>query len=336
MDFQINKSFLFLSTLLVSAIVLLFFPFSSSCIDRNRNENKMLKAHPVRFWELNPGYKDKNIRINSLGCRGAEPDNRKLMWLLGDEHIFSASKFENETFALFLENRLQKAGFDIQVLNGGVPYYSIAQMLSWAAEGSIKPDYVCISYSVHDQDPADTTDLEYMGNYLVQDIKRLLWGGYISRSFIADRIEYNYSAFCKLRNRKGGSKRVTDAEMHRCMKQLADLFRSKRCKSIIFLHLPSAVPRFEKIHAQDYEFIKGHRKNEELDRSLDEAELKFVDYADGLGYLCDLHEMWHNDGRINDSSLAGDRELTVQGCKAAADDFVKEIVRRKLIQPIQK
>lgn len=329
-----RKKVILVILLLLICILQIFYPFSSASIDKG--SNKLIEAHPVRLWALHPGYDDKHIRINSLGCRGAEPDGRPLMWLLGDEHIFSEEKSEKETFAWFLEQSLQKSGFDIQVMNGGVPYYSIAQMLSWAEDKAVKPDYACIAYSVHDQDPANVTDAEYIGSFLMQDIKRLLWVGYVSRSLISGRIEYNYDDFSQMRERKGSTRRVPAAEQHRCMKLLSELFRASGCKGIFFLHLPSAVPRFEKIHAEDYESIKERRKNIGLDLSLDEAELRFVDFADEFGYLCDLHEIWHNDGRIKDGSLAGERKLTVKGCEAAADDFVKEILRRKLIQPILK
>ena len=336
MDIRKKQIFLLSCAFLLPAVFLLLFsPFSSARLDK-KHTDKMIMAHPSRLWALNPGYDDGHIRINSKGCRGAEPDKRELLLLLGDEHIFSENKSEKETFAWFLEQSLQKVNCNIQVMNGGVPFYSIAQMLSWAEEKAIKPDYACITYSVHDQDPADITDSEYIGSYLAQDIKRFLWGGYISRSFISGRIEYNYDDFCKMREQKGSTRRVPVTDQRRCMKLISELFRSEGCKGIFFLHLPSAAPRFEKIHAQDYESLKEHRKNAALDLSLDEAELRFVDFADEFGYLCDLHEIWHNDGRIKDESLAGSVELTAKGCEAAAGDFVKEIIRRKLISPIQK
>ena len=119
------------------------------------------------------------IRINSLGCRGEEPDvpapkGRYRILLLGDDTICGTAVGEDETVAARLKQFLVKSRAttaDIEVINGGIPGY--CPLLSWLKFehelAKLQPQLVILH--------VDMTDVDDDANYrslLVTDEKSAL------------------------------------------------------------------------------------------------------------------------------------------------------------------
>lgn len=81
---------------------------------------------PPLFWRLAPGYASAQVRINSLGQRGPEPQpGRRRIWFMGESEYFGA-KLPDEGRIWFkaLQKKLDEAGVDYQVMNGSIIGYN--------------------------------------------------------------------------------------------------------------------------------------------------------------------------------------------------------------------
>ena len=95
----------------------------------------LLQGHPSRIWSLIPGTNNNGLStatINALGLRGPEPvtprpaDTQRIL-VLGDSAFFGHSVADQETLPYFLEAQLRDAGMKVEVINAGIPGYSILQ-----------------------------------------------------------------------------------------------------------------------------------------------------------------------------------------------------------------
>lgn len=89
----------------------------------------MEECEPPLHWKLKPGYNKGQISINSLGLRSPEPvAGRKRIWVIGESDYFGAKlASENKIWFRRLQQRLDSAGYDYQVMNGSIIGYNLAQ-----------------------------------------------------------------------------------------------------------------------------------------------------------------------------------------------------------------
>ncbi|GAU08535.1 hypothetical protein [Desulfoplanes formicivorans] len=81
---------------------------------------------PPLHWRLKQGYASKQVHINSLGQRGPEPQpGKRKIWVAGESELFGAKLPEEQHLWLnVLQNRLDEAGYDYQVMNASIIGYN--------------------------------------------------------------------------------------------------------------------------------------------------------------------------------------------------------------------
>jgi len=96
----------------------------------------LMTGHPSRLWGMEPGdwQNGRSVRaqINSLGLRGDLPimprkPGRPRILTLGDSAFFGFGVKDEEVFTTHLERFFADRGIGVDVINGGVAGYSIAQ-----------------------------------------------------------------------------------------------------------------------------------------------------------------------------------------------------------------
>lgn len=99
-------------------------------------EGGLQTGHPTRLWGMEEGARangeDITTWINSHGLRGDEPElprpaSRHRILTLGDSSFFGFLVSDEDVFTHQLERILRDKGIDVDVVNGGVAGYSIAQ-----------------------------------------------------------------------------------------------------------------------------------------------------------------------------------------------------------------
>jgi len=130
----------------------------------DHSANSFHEFDPELTWRQVPGYRDKNVRINSLGMRGPEPrahsaDVRRVL-VLGDSIAFGYAVAEEETFARLLERGLGAEG--AEVLDAGVIGYSSFQgrRLYERLAPLVEPDLVLVQFGYNDHHSARFSDRE--------------------------------------------------------------------------------------------------------------------------------------------------------------------------------
>ena len=99
---------------------------------------------PPRGYRLNPGFSGTitnrveyrtAVKVNAAGLRGPEiaarEATRPRLLVIGDSYAFGVGAEEGETLPMRLAARLAEAGAPAEVLNGGVPGYSVPDDASW-------------------------------------------------------------------------------------------------------------------------------------------------------------------------------------------------------------
>jgi lysophospholipase L1-like esterase len=96
----------------------------------------LMAGHPTRLWGMTPGVfgnaQDTTASINAWGLRGKPPEmprpaERDRILTLGDSAFFGFGVNDEDVFTRKLEQSLQARGQNVDVLNGGIAGYSIAQ-----------------------------------------------------------------------------------------------------------------------------------------------------------------------------------------------------------------
>lgn len=123
----------------------------------------LFAPHPSTVYANRPGfhgaYAGAFVRINSLGCRGAEwiaASRGKLVLVLGDSLAFGQGVGEEETFSEVLRRELRKRfGVGVNVLNCGVPGFNTTNSAARLRELAplVVPDVVILCYTDNDTDP---------------------------------------------------------------------------------------------------------------------------------------------------------------------------------------
>jgi lysophospholipase L1-like esterase len=126
------------------------------------------RAHPTRGYELIPGIQGMaalgySIRINEHGLRGPtrpfeKPAGVTRLLALGDSFTFGVGVPERETYHAQAARALASEGREVDVVNGGVVGYNLAQSLAMFQELGVKflPDLVVYGFffdDVHTVDP---------------------------------------------------------------------------------------------------------------------------------------------------------------------------------------
>lgn len=115
---------------------------------------------PPRGYRLTPGFRgrmtnrveyDTEVAINRQGLRGPElerlPRGGLRVLVLGDSFAFGVGAEQGESYPARLEEVLRSRGVRAQVLNAGVPGYSVPDAVTWfAAHGkALAPDVVLLT-----------------------------------------------------------------------------------------------------------------------------------------------------------------------------------------------
>ncbi len=94
----------------------------------------IMTGHPTRLWANGPGVRENGgttATINQDGLRGPlpgpRPTERHRVLLLGDSTAFGHGVADGESFIDGTGELLQEEGLDVDVVNGAVAGYSIAQ-----------------------------------------------------------------------------------------------------------------------------------------------------------------------------------------------------------------
>jgi lysophospholipase L1-like esterase len=115
-------------------------------------------------YRLRPGERlrvlGREVRVSSLGLRGAEvaprppPGSRRVL-VLGDSVAFGWGLDEAESFPARLAEALRARGIAAEVLNAGVPGYSLASEAALYRElaPALAPDAVVLAVSLNDFTP---------------------------------------------------------------------------------------------------------------------------------------------------------------------------------------
>ena len=151
-------------------------------------------AYPDLKYELTPGasggLSDGDMKINSQGFRGPEPSSSpsgKRVIVLGDSIAFGNSLLSKDTFSSQLQQRLNSAGQDVEILNFGVGGYDILQEVALLEIRGLKyhPNLVVVAYCLNDISIA-STNLEQIEWRRSQ--RSLLYGSRLAQ-FVSTSIE---------------------------------------------------------------------------------------------------------------------------------------------------
>jgi lysophospholipase L1-like esterase len=120
----------------------------------------LYEADPPRGYRLTPGFRgrmtnrveyDTEVAINREGLRGPEleplPPGGMRVLVLGDSFAFGVGAEQQESYPARLEEILRSRGARVQVLNAGVPGYSVPDAVTWfQAHGkALDPDVVLLT-----------------------------------------------------------------------------------------------------------------------------------------------------------------------------------------------
>ncbi|MBI9091707.1 MAG: hypothetical protein JEZ12_21060 [Desulfobacterium sp.] len=108
---------------------------------------------PPLYWRLKPGQGEQEVHINSLGLRS--PERRqgcRHLWVVGESDLFGAKLIhEEKIWFKALQGHLDRAGYDIQVMNASVIGYNSHQAMAAVTQLPIeKDDLILLRPNVND------------------------------------------------------------------------------------------------------------------------------------------------------------------------------------------
>jgi lysophospholipase L1-like esterase len=131
----------------------------------NENEFGFYEYDPVLGWKGAPGAEgtlvttetEFGVRFNSAGLRGAEydltkPDGVTRVAVLGDSFAWGYGVEQDDNFAAVLEERLNEAGYPVEVLNFGLTGYGTDQdyLAYLELARAYDPDIVILAFYEND------------------------------------------------------------------------------------------------------------------------------------------------------------------------------------------
>lgn len=132
--------------------------------------NETMEFDPDLFWRLKKNLRDFhvagyswdaiswNFTVNTHnGLRSTPVSSEKngfRILALGDSCTFGVGVNDMQTWPVLLENLLGRSGIDVDVINAGVPGYSVFQGMRFLEkrEGELKPDLVVMTFGFNDLD----------------------------------------------------------------------------------------------------------------------------------------------------------------------------------------
>lgn len=150
------------------------------------DETKGYKYRPYfTGYFRNHLYSDIAIKINSKGLRDDEHSYEKdpaslRIFGLGDSVTFGSGVEFADTYLRQLENKLNSAGYDIEIIKAGVNGYEFDQQYTYFFEEGIKyaPDIVMIGVVLNDARPVDVDALKEKSKNRGRSITRSIIGTY--------------------------------------------------------------------------------------------------------------------------------------------------------------
>ena len=125
------KGMLIAGAFFLALEVLVRVIWSPAVIPSEIDVGMQLKPHKTRIWALEPGVQTQfgvKIRIDASGFRASSLSNYEDKWLvLGDSSFFGHGLRDQDTLHEQLQTALNQQGYDIHVMCGGVPGYSVLQ-----------------------------------------------------------------------------------------------------------------------------------------------------------------------------------------------------------------
>ncbi len=112
-----------------------------------------VEHHPERGFALKPAFKNSMYSIDEDGFRSEKSlkdiNNTYTILALGESTTFGWGVDDNETYPYFLTRELSQTQSKLQVINGGVPSYTSAQVLVYLDEildkSTVHPDMVLVN-----------------------------------------------------------------------------------------------------------------------------------------------------------------------------------------------
>ena len=165
------------------------------------DSNGIFRIKPnSKGWHI--GYDDEPIKVtvNSDGFRGPDlrtsPSQRIIF--TGDSIVFSAGVPQENTFTALLEDRFQKEGQDVEVINAGTTDIGVDQYLKQAQHNlfdSYKPDLVVIGLYLNDSRPPQGFLGESQDKIVLflnhSPMKHLALTHYVRKSYIIFQVKRN-------------------------------------------------------------------------------------------------------------------------------------------------
>lgn len=129
---------------------------------------ELFRPHPENGYDLRPGFRLRSgryaIAIDSRGLRGpevadAKPSGVRRIVVLGESAAFGYFVSDGQEAARLLERKLRMAGRQVEVVNAGVPGYSLRQIIRRFREvvAPLHPD-IAIAYLGWNDLPAITAE----------------------------------------------------------------------------------------------------------------------------------------------------------------------------------
>lgn len=113
-----------------------------------------------------------DVAISSQGLRDREfpltpPAGRTRILMLGDSLTFGWGVEGHETYSKRLEEKLNQAGHDVEVINTGVGNYNTEMEVAYFLErgASFKPHYVVLNYFINDAEPTPRDRSNFLAHH---------------------------------------------------------------------------------------------------------------------------------------------------------------------------
>lgn len=112
-----------------------------------------VEHHPSRGFSLKPNFKNNLYSIDKYGFRSVKspkyPTNSYTILALGESTTFGWGVADHETYPYILTQSLQQTMLKPQVINGGIPSYTSAQVLAYLSEildnNVIQPNMILVN-----------------------------------------------------------------------------------------------------------------------------------------------------------------------------------------------
>lgn len=336
------KLLLIICSLLLGIGLLLLFPLSQT--NQSGTPGVLLFEHCSRFWALGQSQQGRLprwptvLQTNQYGMRSdsavfTRQPGSPLLLILGDTKVCGEYLAYEQTLGVQLGAALSKAsGQAWQVLNAGVPGYSLVQSHNWLSQirRSLRPELVVYVYGNSSECPASLEDYVRCGSPRLQAMRNLLSLGWLGRKLVLSPLSDSFGPYAKGIGLE--KTRVSLAVYRFLLPQLGDMARSAKARQMLYVFLPDcSKPR------QNMAFTsKGDAHGPiRLLRpyAITELEQCFLEAAPQSGALVDVHNQLYQQNKVADAGLYFDPQkenLSAAGNQLAAQIIVQQMQKRQL------